>query len=104
MAMDKPESQHRARILAKRMRYGLEALHDLLPRKRANRWLQQATRLQTDIGLARDLMQAHALVAQLGLEQGLAEFLRGVLSATRAANESRHEKYRIPKLESSSSP
>lgn len=81
-AMDSPESQHRARILAKRMRYGLEALHKLLPHKRAHRWLQQATRLQTDIGLARDLMQAHALVARQDLNLGLAEFLRGVLSAT----------------------
>jgi inorganic triphosphatase YgiF len=81
-AMDSPESQHRARILAKRMRYGVEALHAILPHKRAKRWVQQATRLQTDIGMARDLMQAHALVARLDIDQGLAEFLRGVLSAS----------------------
>jgi inorganic triphosphatase YgiF len=80
-AMDIPESQHRARILAKRMRYGAEALHHLLPPKRAKHWVRQATRLQTDLGLVRDLMQAQALVARQDLDQGLAEFLRGVVSA-----------------------
>jgi inorganic triphosphatase YgiF len=35
-----PERQHRARILAKRMRYAIEALRSLLPRKRAQRWGQ----------------------------------------------------------------
>jgi CHAD domain-containing protein len=73
-----PESQHRARILAKRMRYGIEALRSLLPGKRARRWGQQATSLQTSIGATRDLMQAAALVARLELDRGLAEFLRGV--------------------------
>ena len=80
-----PESQHRARILAKRLRYGIEALHSLLPPKRAQRWGEQATGLQTRIGATRDLSQATTLVARLELERGLAEFLRGVAagSATR---------------------
>ncbi|MDO8248576.1 MAG: CHAD domain-containing protein [Rhodoferax sp.] len=73
-----PESLHRARILAKRMRYGIEALRSLLPGKRAQRWSQQATGLQTSIGATRDLMQAAVLVARLELDRGLAEFLRGV--------------------------
>lgn len=77
-AADNPESQHRARILAKRMRYGLEALHTLLPKKRAKRWIQQATNMQTQIGAARDLMQALAFVARQDLDHGPAEFLRGV--------------------------
>lgn len=75
---DDPESQHRARILAKRMRYGIEALRSLLPDKRAQRWGRRATDLQTSIGTTRDLMQAATLVARLELDRGLAEFLRGV--------------------------
>ena len=47
-----PDSQHRARILAKRMRYG--------------------------IGVTRDVMQAGTLVARLEVDRGLVEFLRGV--------------------------
>ena len=77
-AVDTPESQHRARIAAKRLRYGLEALRTLLPKKRAKRWLQQATRLQTNIGATRDFTLAHAFVARQDLDPGLAEFLRGV--------------------------
>ncbi|WP_114971685.1 CHAD domain-containing protein [Rhodoferax ferrireducens] len=77
-----PESQHRARILAKRMRYGIEALRSLLPKKRAQRWGQQATGLQTSIGTTRDLMQAATLVARLELDRGLAEFLRGVAAGS----------------------
>ena len=77
-AANDPESQHRVRILAKRMRYSIEAMHGLLPNKRADRWLQQATTLQSQMGAARDLGNALRLVARLGLEPGLTEFLRGV--------------------------
>lgn len=60
------------------MRYGIEALAPLLPKKRGQRWYQQATRLQTSIGTRRDLIQASALVAKLEVDHGLVEFLRGV--------------------------
>ncbi|MFC5519607.1 CYTH and CHAD domain-containing protein [Polaromonas jejuensis] len=83
--VDSPESQHRVRILAKRMRYGIEALRPLLPGRRAQRWHQQATDLQTSIGAARDVMQAAALVAKLDVDRGLVEFLRGV-AAGRASS------------------
>ena len=73
-----PDSQHRARILAKRTRYGIEALGSLLPRKHSQRWRQQATSLQTSLGAARDVMQASALAAKLEADGWLAEFLRGV--------------------------
>ena len=72
------EQQHRIRILAKRMRYGIEALHSQLPKKRAQRWQRQASSLQASIGLTRDLMQAAMLVAELEVDRGLAEFLRGL--------------------------
>jgi len=75
---DNPDNRHRARILAKRMRYGIEALRPLLPKRRRQRWYQQATNLQSSIGSTRDVMQAGALVAKLEVDRGLVEFLRGV--------------------------
>ncbi len=76
--MQTPEQQHRVRILAKRMRYNLDALSSLLPTKQAQRWREQALQLQTSLGTARDAMQAAALIVELGLDRGLAEFLRGL--------------------------
>ena len=73
-----PDSQHRARILSKRLRYGVEALRPLLPRRQAERWHARATALQTGIGAARDLAQAGLLAARFEADPGLAEFLRGV--------------------------
>ena len=75
---DTLDAQHRARILAKRTRYGIEALKPLLRRRRTKRWYRHATELQTNIGMARDLAQANVLVAKLDADPGLAEFLRGV--------------------------
>jgi len=71
-----PNLQHRARILAKRMRYSIEILGPHLPKKRTQRWYRQATALQTRIGAKRDVMQAAALVAALGADHGLVKFLR----------------------------
>ncbi|ABM35414.1 CYTH and CHAD domain-containing protein [Polaromonas naphthalenivorans] len=73
-----PESQHRARILSKRLRYGIEALRPLLPRRQAERWHAKATALQTGIGATRDIMQAGVLAVRFEADPGLAEFLRGV--------------------------
>jgi CHAD domain-containing protein len=74
---DNPDHQHRVRILAKRMRYDVEALRNLLPRKRTQRWHQQAMTLQTSIGATRDVMQAATLIAELDVDRSLVEFLRG---------------------------
>lgn len=73
-----PDHQHRLRILSKRMRYSLEALHAFLPERRAKRWHHQATHLQVKLGARRDLMQANVLIAKRegGLE--ISEFLRGL--------------------------
>jgi inorganic triphosphatase YgiF len=75
---DNPDNQHRVRILSKRMRYGIEALRTLLPKKRTQRWYQQATSLQATLGAARDVLQASSLAAKLEMNRGLVEFLRGV--------------------------
>lgn len=74
---DSPAGQHRARILAKRLRYGIEALQPLLPR-RAQGWRQQAVALQTELGATRDLQQAGELLAALAVDRELTAFVRGV--------------------------
>jgi inorganic triphosphatase YgiF len=77
-AARRSDERHRARILAKRLRYGIEALQPLLPTRRARRWLKQASTLQVTLGAQRDLQRAHTVVAQMKLAQGPADFLRGV--------------------------
>ncbi len=77
---DSPDHLHRVRILAKRMRYGIEALHALLPKHHAQHWYQQATGLQISIGSTRDVVQAGALVVRLKGDRGLVEFLRGIVA------------------------
>ena len=73
-----PESLHRARLLAKRLRYGIEALRPVLRKRQAKRWLKQAIQLQTDLGTTRDVHQAGVLASQMETDTGLAEFLRGL--------------------------
>lgn len=72
------EDWHRVRILAKHLRYGTQALRELLPSRLAKRCYQQAIDLQSRIGATRDLSQALVLVAELAPGSGLLEFLRGV--------------------------
>ena len=72
-----PDNQHRARILAKRLRYASESLHVFLPKHRCNRWLAKASELQTRFGQSRDIRQALALSIQYQGAQGVIEFLRG---------------------------
>jgi CHAD domain-containing protein len=72
------ENQHQTRIAAKRLRYGIETLRPLMPKRRAKRWAEQALRLQTSLGATRDLVRAGELLGQLQVDAGLVEFLRGV--------------------------
>ncbi|MEO7106970.1 MAG: CHAD domain-containing protein, partial [Rhodoferax sp.] len=81
-AAQSPDNAHRARILAKRLRYGIEALHPLLPKRRAKHWHLEASRLQADMGSARDVLQALAIATDLQVARGLLDFLRGYASAS----------------------
>lgn len=72
------ESQHRARILAKRLRYSTDALRTLLPKKDRLRWAQQASHWQTQLGTTRDVTRASTLAAEWGADAELVAFLRGV--------------------------
>lgn len=76
---------HRLRILAKRLRYGVENMRPLLPKKRAARWLRSATQLQTHVGWERDQQQAIALAQRLNGPAEIIAFLRGAAFATAQA-------------------
>ncbi|MFD1711335.1 CHAD domain-containing protein [Ottowia sp. GY511] len=72
------EHQHRVRLLAKRTRYVLQGLAEVLPERRTRRWAEQATELQTRIGAARDLMLLATLLEPIGVDRAILGFLRGV--------------------------
>jgi inorganic triphosphatase YgiF len=72
-----PAVQHQMRIVSKRLRYGVEGLRTLLPKKRAQRWHHLAVRTQTRIGLERDRQQAVQIAERLHAADGIVEFLRG---------------------------
>jgi len=76
---DTPMQQHRVRILAKRLRYGVEALRELLPRQLAEACSKQATQLQSSLGLSRDVARASALVAEHDQDPVIQAYLQGVV-------------------------
>jgi inorganic triphosphatase YgiF len=73
-----PETLHDARILAKRTRYSIEALRDVLPRHITRKWYRQAVDTQKSIGSDRDLQQAVVLLTRLEAAQDIVAFVRGV--------------------------
>lgn len=73
-----PQSLHGARILAKRTRYSIDALRDVLPRRIAGKWYRQAVDTQKRIGARRDLQRAIELLAQLQAPTDILAFVRGV--------------------------
>jgi CHAD domain-containing protein len=79
---------HRVRIMAKRVRYNIEALRDVLPKQATQRRYQHAKELQTRLGATRDLLQAAGLVAALDVDPGLQEYLRGYATGSTRPNES----------------
>ena len=74
----KPDNLHRARILAKRLRYGVEALRPVLPQRRARQWHRQSAQLQSSIGAERDLLQAIGIAKRLKAHSTMLKFLRAV--------------------------
>jgi CHAD domain-containing protein len=73
-----PDNLHRARILAKRLRYGVEALRSVLPKRRAQQWHRKAASLQSTIGAERDLQQALRIAKRLKAHPTLLKFLQAV--------------------------
>ena len=74
------ERQHQVRILAKRLRYSVQALAPVLP-KRLQQHHRTAQQLQERLGAARDLLQACHLVARWGGSPLWRAFLQGVAAA-----------------------
>ena len=74
----KPDHLHRTRILAKRMRYGVETLRAVLPKRHAQQWHRQSAHLQNTMGAERDLRQALVLAKRLKAHATLLAFLRAV--------------------------
>jgi inorganic triphosphatase YgiF len=79
------QSRHGARILAKRTRYSIEALRDVLPRHITRKWYRQAVATQKSIGSDRDLQQAIVLLTRLPAASDIVAFLRGVAVGRSAA-------------------
>ena len=75
--LDGLENEHQTRLLAKRLRYNVESLHALLPKKIRRAEHQQALQLQARIGAQRDVTQALQLLTQLGAAPDLLAFIRG---------------------------
>lgn len=73
-----PQSLHAVRILAKRIRYGIDALRGVLPHQMAGKWYRQAVDMQKSIGAMRDLDQAIVLLGRNDAPAELVAFLRGV--------------------------
>jgi CHAD domain-containing protein len=81
---------HQIRLLAKRLRYNVESLSALLPKKSSHTEHQKALQLQALIGAQRDVNQAVELLTQLGAAPDLLAFMRGYalgLSQTASADE-----------------
>jgi len=70
------ENLHRVRILAKRLRYGIEAVHDVLPQKLAKRWHAEAVQWQSRIGASRDLWRARTLAEELHAQPSIVMYLK----------------------------
>jgi inorganic triphosphatase YgiF len=78
------EQQHRARIIAKRTRYGIESLATVLPKDKARLWRKQAAAVQSSIGADLDMVRAAQLAAALGADESLIAFLHGVAFGQRS--------------------
>lgn len=68
---------HQIRLLAKRLRYNVESLRALLPKKLSRAEHQKALQLQVQIGTQRDVNQAVELLTHLGAAPELLAFVRG---------------------------
>ena len=82
------DALHAARLLAKRLRYGAEAVAPTLPDKaarRVHRWQRDARTWQSRIGRWRDTQRAAELLAEHRADAALTGFLRGVALAGRRA-------------------
>jgi len=75
--LDEADNAHQIRLLAKRLRYNVESLRHLLPKKLGLAEHQLALQLQARLGAQRDVVQALHLLTQLGAAPELLAFMQG---------------------------
>ena len=78
-----PAALHRVRIVAKRLRYTIEAFRSLLPADEADAWLATLGAVQDDLGRANDAAVATRLLGSLDAPPALAHFAEGWLANER---------------------
>jgi CHAD domain-containing protein len=76
-----PGQQHKARLLAKQLRYEVEILEPYLSKRWVKQPLRQARRLQLNIGLRRDRIRAYQLVDARLDYPAVAQFINAKLGA-----------------------
>ena len=81
--------RHKARILAKKLRYAAEGFQTLYGRKPADRFIKQLKGLQDELGELNDIVTGEVLFQGLGLSADAA-FAAGELVGRRAADKPRH--------------
>jgi len=89
---------HEARLLAKQLRYGSEALGHALPAKRRRQtraWLDDAMAWQTHIGESRDAWEAAACLESLQVGPTMVGFLQGIGAAMDRATQQRAMDQRV---------
>jgi CHAD domain-containing protein len=82
-----PAALHQARILAKRLRYGIEALRPLMASRRAQDWHREASGIQKRVGAMRDIANAAEILVRIGARNE-ADFLRGVVAGLSSRTQS----------------
>lgn len=94
-----PAERHALRLDAKRLRYALEGLATLFPRKRVQAHLDALSDIQDDLGRANDAAVAARLLQELRPPAGLADFASGWFAAQARAGAEGLERH-ARKLES----
>ncbi len=78
-----PQALHDVRLLAKRVRYSIEALRGVLPQRMVRKWYPETVDMQKRIGAERDLEQAIHVLEQVEARPDLTAYLRGVVAGRR---------------------
>jgi CHAD domain-containing protein len=79
--------QHQVRILAKQLRYNIDMLREVLPRKMTKKWYLRAADLQASIGKTRDILRAGTLAGEINVPSDIANRLQYITSNLASAQD-----------------
>ena len=85
--------RHRLRIRAKKLRYAVEGVAAIFPRKRVKAYVAALSEIQEDLGRANDARVGSRVVANLEVPVALAQFTRGWLAGEENASVARIERH-----------